>query len=209
MTPQLPQLPQLPQPSSPHRLTRDDLWSIEKYQTARRELRSEILACKKHRRLEVGPHAAFIFENWHTMWIQVHEMLFIEKGGENQIEDELSAYAPLVPRGNELVATVMFEIPDVDQRHKVLSNLGGVEETFFLEVNGARAIADPERDVDRTSAAGKASSVHFIHFRLNENQATDFQKEGARIIVGTEHPNYAHMAQMPEATRQALVVDLK
>ncbi|MDA8009461.1 MAG: DUF3501 family protein [Alphaproteobacteria bacterium] len=198
----------LPCPGDVRRLTREDLWSVADYAASRRELRAEILGIKAHRRIEVGPHAAFIFENWATMWFQVHEMLFIERGGEEQIADELSAYAPMVPGGNELVATVMFEIPDVGLRHRILSGLGGVEETFFLEVGGVRAVAEPERDVDRTSAAGKASSVHFVHFRLGDEQAELFRVEGTRVVVGMEHSNYGHTAVLTEASRRALASDL-
>ena len=91
---------------------------------------------KKQRRVEVGPFATFYFENYATMWLQVQEMLRIEKGGDEQIAGELEAYNPLIPQGDELIATLMLEIEDADRRNAVLLTLGGIEETVFLEIGG-------------------------------------------------------------------------
>ncbi len=134
-------------------------------------------------------------------------MLFIEKGGEAQIADELSAYNPLVPKGRELVATVMFEIDDPVRRAAFLAKLGGVEETAFLRLAGETIQGVPEADVDRTSAQGKASSVQFIHFPFSDEQAEAFRRPGAEVVVGFGHPQYGHMAVLPEAVRQALAED--
>ncbi|MEE8214440.1 MAG: DUF3501 family protein, partial [Alphaproteobacteria bacterium] len=166
-----------------------------------------LVEAKRHRRLEVGPDWTFYFENFETMWNQVHEMLFIEKGGEDQIADELSAYNPLVPKGRELVATVMFEIDDPLRRAAFLARLGGVEATAFLRLGGETIQGVPEADVERTSAAGKASSVQFIHFLCTDAQVAAFRAEGAEVVLGFTHPQYAHMAVLPEAVRQALAED--
>ena len=107
-------------------LTQADILSPEEYAAVRAERRAAMVEQKKHRRLHVGPYATFYFENWDTMWYQIQEMLRIEKGGEAQLADELEAYNPLVPKGDELVATVMFEIDDPDQRTRMLGKLGGV-----------------------------------------------------------------------------------
>ena len=140
-----------------HEITHGDILAPETYAAERKARRSQMVEVKRHRRMEVGPVCTFYFENYETMWHQIHEMLFIEKGGEEQIEDELRAYNPLIPKGNELVATVMFEIDDPIRRKAFLSRLGGVEETAFLEFAGHRVVGTPEADVDRTSADGKAS----------------------------------------------------
>ena len=198
----------LPTPANPHTISRTDLWSEERYASERRVLRAELVAQKKHRRVEVGPHAVFYFENWLTMWMQIQEMLHIEKGGEEQVADELSAYATLVPQGSELVATVMFEIPDAGRRKEILGKLGGVEETMFLEIDGKRVVAVPEQDVDRTTADGKASSVQFVHFKLDEAQAQAFRQPNCPVRVGMEHPAYGHAATLTEETRRALASDL-
>src|SRR5438270_11093083 len=119
-------------------LTRADILPLDEYVKIRRERRREISALKRQRRVEIGPFATFYFENFATMWQQVQEMLYIEKGGEAQIADELAAYNPLIPQGNELVATVMFEIDDAVRRANALTRLGGVESCMFLELAGER-----------------------------------------------------------------------
>ena len=189
-------------------LTRDDIMDMAAYGAIRVERRREIVADKKNRRVHVGPHATFYFENYWTMWLQVHEMLYIEKGGEAQIADELSAYNPLIPKGRELIATVMFEIDDPAKRAAVLGQLGGVEETFFLSIDGAEVTAAAETDVDRTSAEGKASSVQFVHFHLTDAQAATLKDGGGEVILGIKHPAYSHMTILPPATRAALAGDL-
>ncbi|WP_299618031.1 DUF3501 family protein [Pelagibius sp.] len=188
-------------------ITRDDILPMESYAAERRELRRDLVEKKKFRRQEIGPVCTFYFENYQTMWAQVHEMLFIEKGGEEQIADELRAYNPLIPQGRELVATVMFEIDEPVRRRTFLSKLGGVEETAFFEVEGERIVGRPEDDVDRTTADGKASSVQFIHFHFTDDQVARFRTAGARVILGFDHPAYSHMTILPEEVRGALAQD--
>ena len=188
-------------------IAKSDVLSMAEYAKVRKERRSAIVALKKRRRLEVGPFAIFLFESWDTMWLQIHEMLHIEKGGEEQVQGELDAYNPLIPQGNELTATVMFEIDDPLRRARVLGRLGGVEETAFIEVGGERIRGEPEEDQDRTTAEGKASSVQFVRFRFSPAQIARFRTPGAQVIVGFTHPEYGHLAVMPEAVRDALAKD--
>jgi hypothetical protein len=169
--------------------------------------RRELSEIKKLRRIEVGPFAMFAFESWDTMWFQIQEMLHIEKGGAAQLPDEIAAYNPLIPQGRELVATVMFQIDDERTRKLALSRLGGIEETAFLNVGGGRVVGTPEADMDRTTAEGKASSVQFIHFAFTPEQIAAFCAPGAQVLVGFSHPNYGHMAVMPEPVRAALAQD--
>jgi hypothetical protein len=189
-------------------ISRADLMPMEEYAKIRKQRRTEMSALKRDRRVACGPDATFYFESYDTMWHQVHEMLYIEKGGEDQIEDELTAYNPLIPKGRELVATLMFEIDDEVRRHKFLSGLGGVEETITLEFGGEVIKGVPEEDVDRTSADGKASSVQFIHFPFTDAQAAAFKASDSRVMLGIGHPKYGHMAILPEQTRAALAADL-
>ncbi|HER25975.1 MAG TPA: DUF3501 family protein [Rhodospirillales bacterium] len=192
---------------SKHRITRADLMDMDAYIAVRPERRKAISETKKNRRVSVGPDATFYFESFDTMLHQVQEMLYIEGGGEDQIDDELSAYNPLIPNGSELVATLMFEIDDADRRTKFLAALGGVEETITITIGEATSSAIPEDDIDRTTADGKASSIQFLHFPLTPSQIGTMQKEGARVILGIDHPTYAHMAILPENIRQALCGD--
>jgi hypothetical protein len=189
-------------------IERSDILPPKTYSAERKALREKVIAVKRHRRMEVGPFATFYFENYETMWHQVHEMLHIEKGGDAQIEDELRAYNPLIPQGREWVATVMLEIEDPVRRASTLQRLGGIENRMFLTVAGEAVRGLSERDVERTKADGKTSSVHFVRFPLTDGQVEAARRPGAQIIVGFDHQEYAHMAMMPDAVRQALVNDL-
>ncbi|MDP6785924.1 MAG: DUF3501 family protein [Rhodospirillales bacterium] len=190
-----------------HELNRADIMPMEAYAAVRRERRRAITELKKNRRMAVGPDATFYFECYDTMWHQVHEMLHIERGGEDQIPDELSAYNPLIPKGGELVATLMFEIDDPVRRAQVLDRLGGVEESVTLNFEGEVVTGVAEEDIDRTTADGKASSVQFLHFPFTASQIETFRRPGTRVIVAISHPGYDHQAGMPEEVRAALAQD--
>jgi hypothetical protein len=193
--------------SKSRKLTPSDILPMEDYVRRRQEERRRVLELKRRRRVEVGPVATFYFENRDTMWLQVQEMLYIEKGGPEQIPDELAAYNPLIPNGAELIATIMFEIDDPLRRKNFLARLGGVENTIFLEFADETVVAAPEQDVDRTTAEGKASSVQFVHFPFTRGQIEKFRKAGTRAVLGFKHTSYAHMAVMPEEVRAALAED--
>jgi len=193
--------------SSRTEITRADILPLEEFAKIRKEKRQELVGIKKNRRVEVGPVATFYFENYDTMWWQIHEMLFIEKGGEAQIPDELSAYNPLIPKGRELICTIMFEIDEPVRRANFLARLGGVEETVFLEFAGEKVAGVAETDVDRTSEEGKASSVQFVHFPFTDTQVEKFRTAGTQVVLGFSHPQYAHMAIVPDNVRAALATD--
>ena len=188
-------------------LNREDIMPMTEYEKIRKERRREIVAAKRDRRMEIGPAAVCHFESYDSMWQQVHEMLYIEKGGEEQIADELAAYNPLIPDGEELVCTVMFEIDEPSRRKAFLSKLGGVEDTMTIEFGGEIVTGVPEEDVDRTTAAGKASSVQFLHFPFSPGQIKTFREPGTQVVVGFKHQHYPHLAIMPETTRGALAKD--
>jgi hypothetical protein len=180
---------------------------LAEYSKQRGERRKRIADLKKDRRLEVGPFATFYFESYDTMLHQVHEMLFIEKGGAEQLPDELDAYNPLIPQGSELVATVMFEIDDPVRRARVLATLGGIEGRAFIRVGGETVRGVPEDDQERSREDGKASSVQFIRFPFTSAQAAAFKSGAGDVVVGFDHPGYGHMAVMPPAVRTALADD--
>lgn len=190
-----------------HTITEADLLPAAQYAAVRTEKRRAIAARKRQRRVEVGPHVTFYFENFSTLWLQIQEMLHIEQGGAAQIPDELAAYNPLVPNGSELVATFMIEIDDPVRRARVLAQLGGIEETAFLKVGGETIRAIAEQDQDRTSEEGKASSVQFVHFPFNPAQIASFSQPGAEVVLGLSHPNYGHMAVLSEPVRAELAGD--
>jgi hypothetical protein len=188
-------------------LTEDDIIPNAEYAKTRPEWRRKITDKKRNRRVDVGPYVTFYFESYETMWLQVQEMVYIEKGGTEQIPGELEAYNPLVPNGSELTATFMIEIDDPIRRKRVLDGLGGIEGCAFLRVGSETIAGVPEADADRTSAEGKASSVQFVHFPFTAAQIAAFSLPGAEVVLGFNHANYRHMAVIGETVRAELATD--
>ena len=188
-------------------ITKEDLLPLDAYTKVRRQMRKELVEFKKNRRILLGPYATFYFECYETMIAQVQEMLYIEKGGDEQIADELAAYNPLIPNGKELVATLMFEIDNPVIRAEFLGKLGGVEENVFIKIDNDIIYGKPEIDVDRTSAEGKASSVQFIHFEFDQNQISKFKGNNVSIELGIDHKEYSHSTKLSESTIKALSSD--
>jgi len=186
---------------------KSDLMSLEEYSEKRREIRKEIVNYKKNRRVSLGPHANFYFESYKTMKAQIQEMLYIEKGGDEQINDELAAYNPLIPNGKELVATLMFEIDNPNTRLDFLNKVGGIEEKVYIQIGKDKILAIPEKDLDRTSTEGKASSVQFVHFNFSEEQIKNFKDIDNEIIIGIDHSLYNHMSKISKEARKALSED--
>ena len=190
-----------------NQITRADIMPMSDFAKVRQAKRQELVAMKKDRRVSVGPDATFYFENWDTMWFQIHEMLFIEQGGEGQVPGELDAYNPMIPNGCELVATLMFEVDDPKRRAKLLGTLGGVEETVTLEFAGHVITGKAETDLDRTSAEGKASSVQFLHFPFKRIQVRDFCSLSNQVLISFGHPNYRHMSVLRREIQKSLSDD--
>jgi len=186
---------------------KSDLMAADQYVKIRKKFRKELVEFKKKRRVSIGPYATFYFECFETMCGQIQEMLHIEKGGEEQLKDELKAYNPLVPKGKELVATLMFEIDNPLSRTEFLNKVGGIEEKVFIKVNNEKINSIPENDVDRTSSEGKASSVQFIHFNFSDKQIDKFKDLNNEIFLGIEHSLYNHITKISEETKKALIFD--
>jgi len=194
-------------PASARLITPSDLIPDADYARQRRERRLALLPVKRLRRVPLGPVCTFIFENYDTMLFQVQEMLLTEKGGADQVPDELAAYNPLIPQGAELVATVMFEIDDEVRREATLARLGGVEDAFFIQVGAEKAMGAPEGDIERTRDDGKTSSVHFLRFALTADQIARFRDPATQIMIGCDHEQYSHLAGLTPATRAELAKD--
>jgi hypothetical protein len=188
-------------------LSESDIIPVAEYARDRRGYRAKVTAKKRNRRVDVGPYITFYFECYETMWLQVQEMVYIEKGGAEQIPGEIEAYNPLIPNGSELTATFMVEIDEPQRRKRVLDGMGGIEATAFLRVGGETIYGLPEADQDRTSADGKASSVQFVHFPFTVDQIAAFSSPGAEVVLGFGHENYKHMTVMSEAVRAELTGD--
>ena len=194
-------------PREKKEIQKEDILPLNVYTENRRELRKNIVDYKKNRRVSLGPYATFYFESYETMLAQVQEMLYIEKGGDDQIQDELSAYNPLIPNGRELTATLMFEIDNPVSRATFLGKVGGIEESVFMKINGEIIKGTPEQDVDRTSAEGKASSVQFIHFNFTDNQIESFKSNSPEIELGIDHKDYSHSTKLSKENISSLSTD--
>ena len=188
-------------------IEKEDLIIFEEYAKNRKKIRKDLVEFKKNRRVSIGPYATFYFESLETMLAQVQEMLHIEKGGDEQLKDELNAYNPLIPKGKELVATLMFEIDDPTLRADFLGKVGGIEKKVYMQVDEEKIQAIPEKDLDRTSTEGKASSVQFIHFNFSNEQILKFKDLNIQVIIGIDHNLYNHMVRIPKDTKSSLMKD--
>ena len=188
-------------------VTKTDIIPLEKYSKSRRKLRKEIIEFKKTRRVPLGPYATFYFECYETMLAQIQEMLYIEKGGNDQLKDELSAYNPLIPKGKELIATLMFEIDNTLSRTEFLNKVGGIEQKAFIKINDETINSTSEKDTDRTSTEGKASSVQFVHFNFTDEQIVKFKNLDNEAILGIDHNLYNHAIKISGQVRKALIKD--
>ena len=190
-------------------LTRDDLWSLEEYSTRRADFRAQVMAHKKNRQLALGEHVRFYFEDATTIRYQIQEMLRIERVFEAEgIEEELSAYNPLIPAGHNWKATFMIEIPDPAQRAVRLGEMIGIEDQGWLQVGDMdRIVPIADEDLDRTTA-DKTASVHFMRFEVTPEQINAL-KDGAALYAGIDHPSYRiERYEVPQAIRDSLVSDL-
>ena len=188
-------------------IEKEDLLPSDVYAKSRKQIRKDLVEFKKDRRIALGPYATFYFESFETMVAQVQEMLYIEKGGDEQLKDELIAYNPLVPNGKELTATLMFEIDNPISRGAFLGKVGGIEQKIFMKIDNEKVCAIPESDVDRTSADGKASSVQFIHFKFNDDQIAKFRLFNVNIELGIDHKEYSHTTKLTVDNLKSLSAD--
>lgn len=192
-------------PRDQRSITAADILPLDQYELIRADKKQEALERKKLTRLAVGPHATVLFENWDSMWLQIQEMLRIEKGGDEQLADELAAYDPMVPKGSELTATVLFEIGDADRRDAFLRTIGGVENHVAIQLGEHVIRARPEGDTERTRESdNKASAVHFFHFDFTPAAIAAWNSGEGTAMVLIDHPNYGHAAVIGADSRAFL-----
>lgn len=192
----------------PHTLiTEKDILPLFEFEKIRIEYRRKIVDLKKDRRVSVGPDITFYFENRETLLWQIQEMLFIEKGGEAQVKDELAAYNPLIPKGDELVATMMIEIDDMERRRLTLAQLGHIEDHIHITFGNHTITATPTDDVERTTEEGKTSAVHFLHFPFSKGAQKDLE-HADKITLEINHPRYSYKTIIEGATLVSLKKDM-
>ena len=182
----------------------ENIISNEAYGKIRSTKRREMIELKKYRRLDIGPVVSLYFESRDTMLYQIQEMAYVEKITKEELNDELLSYNPLVPNGMELTATMMIEIDDPLRRKNFLSRLGGIEEKVKVLVGNEEIYADSEKDIDRTTSAGKTSAVHFLHFRFTANLVEAFKNKNNLIQIGIDHDAYGHLSIISDKIREEL-----
>lgn len=196
-----------PPPARP-RIARDSLLSLEAYALEREAFRARVLAHKRNRSVHLGEHVTLLFEDELTIRYQIQEMLRIEKTfDEAGIRDELDAYAPLVPDGSNLKATMLIEYEDESERRAALASLKGIQDRVWLRVDGmAPVTAIADEDLERENEE-KTAAVHFLRFELDRAMVAAL-KAGRGLALGVDHPQYrAELPALPEVTRAALVAD--
>jgi hypothetical protein len=192
------------------RITPDSLLTLEAYAKARKDFRAQVLAHKKNRTVALGEHVTLIFEDELTIRYQIQEMLRVERiFEEDGIRDELEAYNPLVPDGNNWKATMLIEYPDVAERQTMLALLRGIEDKVWARVAGHdRVYAIADEDMERANDE-KTSAVHFLRFELAPAMSHALAG-GAELAIGVEHPVYtASIESVPAAIKTSLLQDLR
>ena len=188
-------------------INESDILNRDDYKVKRKSLREKMVLRKKNRRLDIGPYITIYFENRDTILHQINEMVYIENGGAEQIKDEISAYKSLIPNGKELVATLMVEIDSPIKRADFLGKMGGFEEYLDVIVNNRIIKGNPETDVERTTAEGKASSVQFVHFEFDEEAINEFKGTNKDVMITINHNDYKHSTIMNQETKDELSKD--
>ncbi|MCK4833257.1 MAG: DUF3501 family protein [Gammaproteobacteria bacterium] len=191
------------------KLKRKDLYSLEEYVEMRDDYRKKIMEHKKDRRLELGENVLLMFEDRLIMQYQVQEMLKAEKIFDAAgIEEELSAYNPLIPDGTNWKATMLIQYTDVEERQQKLTQLIGIENQIWLQVEGyGKIYAIADEDLERDTEE-KTSAVHFMRYELDDDMIAAV-KSGAAISAGVDHENYqAAVSPIAANIRDSLAGDL-
>ncbi len=190
-------------------LQRKDLWSLEQYAEERAGFRAEVFAHKQNRRVQVGQNILLVFEDEKTIRYQIQEMLRIEKVFEAAgIEEELEAYNPLIPDGDNWKCSMLIQYPDVAERRQRLAELLDVENRVWVQIDGAEMLfALADEDLARANA-DKTSAVHFLRFQLGSAQVRAVQA-GCSITFGVDHKHYQEDAVLvSEEVRRSLAADI-
>jgi hypothetical protein len=190
-------------------IKRESLMSLETYARERAGFRAKVLEHKMNRTVHLGEHLTLQFEDELTIRYQVQEMLRIERIFEDEgIQGELDAYNPLIPDGSNWKATMLIEYPDVEERRRMLAVLKGIERRVWVQVEGCeRVFAIADEDLERETEE-KTASVHFLRFEL-DGAMRERLRQGARVSVGADHPQYRASTKLDASVRDSLTGDLK
>ena len=177
---------------------------IAEYELLRPEWRPRMIALKDRRRIRVGAHMTFLFENRETVLYQIQEMMRIERlQAPRDIAHEVRTYNELIPAASELSASLLIEYETPAERDLWLPALLGLEHHIWLETGGGRA---PARFDDRQISAERISSVQYVKFSLTPEQAAAFP-QGARLLI--DHPKYLAQHELTAEQLKELAPDLR
>ena len=185
----------------------ENLLSLEDYDNQREDIKKDLIEHKKNRTVSIGEHIILLFENYLTIKYQVQEMLRIEKiFNKKEMQEEIDAYNPLIPDGNNLKATMLIMYPDVDERKVMLSKLHDIENHIWMSCGSKKIIAYADEDLER-STDNKTSAVHFLRFQLNQDDIAAFLSD-EKIIFGVDHNEYNREIELEPEARASLTKDL-
>ena len=186
----------------------EDLLSLEDYDEQREAIKKDLINHKKNRTVSIGEHVILLFEDYSTIKYQVQEMLRIEKiFNKKEMQEEIDAYNPLIPDGDNLKATMLIMYPDVNERRVMLSKLHDIENHIWLSSGSKKITAFADEDLER-STDSKTSAVHFLRFQLDQDDITEFLSN-EKISLGVNHSEYDKEIQLEPNTKASLAKDLK
>ncbi|MBN9565664.1 MAG: DUF3501 family protein [Alphaproteobacteria bacterium] len=186
------------------KLSMNDIMPIEEYGQKRNEIRQKLRPFKNARRIAVGPYATVMFEHYDTIWHQVHEMLYVEKGGAEQIAGELEAYNPLMPTSSSITFTLMFEINNPVKRLEFLKSISQVDSHIYLNWGENSLQAHPIDELERTRDDGKTSAVHFLRFDFEVGSKQSFLSYGGDVLFAVRHENYFYVTALSKNLVESL-----
>lgn len=186
-------------------ITRRDIKGPALYGPIRDDYRKRVIELKRDRRVLLGDLVSLVFENRHTLQVQIEEICRVENlTRDDQIEAEIAVYNELMPTEGSLSATLFIELPPDADAYVELKRLVGLDEHVVLHLgdHAIRAAFEPGRSTD-----DKISAVQYLRFPLTAEQRGALATPGTPVAVEIDHPNYRHRVACSEATRASLAAD--
>lgn len=189
-------------------LATSEILNLVEYERVREARRRELIEMKRPRRVQVGRHLTFVFENRETVWFQIQEMVRAERiVDEAKIAEEVEVYNSLLPGSGQLAATMLIEITEPSQIKPVLDTLLGIDTRDYVKLTvGPHVIVGDFETGHSDEERGKLSAVHFVRFALPPEARRIFASAEVALVV--EHPNERARAVLSEETRRSLARDL-
>lgn len=192
-----------------HAIELSDVVNLVEYEKVRGAMRRRVIELKRARRVTVGAHLSFVFENRDTLLFQIQEMCRTERiTDEARVQEEIAVYGALLPGPGELSASLMIEIQDKEQIQPVLDRFMGIDmgRYVWIQVREGLVVPGEFESGHSDEEKGKLSAVHFLRFRFPERAIRDFEEAPVFLVV--EHPAERSRLRLSEETKAALYQDL-